>query len=415
MKDSKIIFGIVAAVLVIACVLIYVFLVPDDPSAQWDGVHSQNSEQQKDAAENETYPPLETNVTVPEETAPIITQENNVVINKVAKDPNEVIDRTASVDESHPEYCGGSGGDMYFSAEGKVYRNDKTITFRMNDRHLNKYHEITFGYITGGCNRFLYLNPVLKTDGEQVNAYFHFLQPIGGGSVFSINKRSKEGPSYIFGRTLDEKMSAGYVGPKQPGAIWFAQNKCEGPVFIDTIVMAANGDYIASLRIWITKDPEDGTFSISDIDDNNVVNTRSASDAEFTDEELQRILDLAVATMNDSESMHLSIKFSKEKEYDLDDIIIDWRDLYEGLYFMDFVPKEGIVERTKLYADGGMPILAVTLRDYYNDMSLTLYFFVYHRPYEDSPGTYQFIGRDYHNYSTQEAYQKLRAPGPLEE
>jgi len=226
------------------------------------------------------------------------------------------------------------------------------------------------------------------------------------------DEKAKE-PSYFFCRTLDVKRCAAYTGPKTPGAVWFAQNATEGPSYVDVLVIAEDGDYIASLRIWICKE-EDGTYVFADIDDNNIVLTGTTSDCAFSDEEKKRLETLANSVANDIEQTHIG-KISPAEDYTLDDMIIEWRAQSQSLYFYEFAPKEGVQKNTGYYVDIGMPILAVTVRGYNGSMSLTLYFQVLQYPSDTKAGTYHYIGRDYYNYSSAVVLHQQTAPGALEE
>lgn len=411
MKNSKQVFWLIA----IAVVLLVVGLMalspgmPSDPQETTEDPYALPTIYATDPPEEPLLP-----ATAPEDVVlPEIPTEpeyeirvsDNVTIYQVEKDPNEVIDRTATVDPSHPEYQDVVGGDPYWSVEGKVCRNDRTISIEIEDTSREQTYTISFGYITGGCNRFLYLNPVMTWGdlGEQP-CYIHLDKPIGGGQLVTLPGAdpADEDPfalnrSYTFRRAyVDHRQNARYVDSKHPGAVWFPQDELDGPILLDMIVANAEGNFSACLRLVIDK-AEDGTYSFVDIDNLDLTQD-NAQHPEYTEEELRYVTTLARDVYMNQELSQLAAT-EKENTPGLcyENVLITYRDHTNGLYFGQFVVPGGASSYTKVYSDQRLPILAVTYRRK-GLTSLTFYFQVTEEPNSSQHGTYRYIGRDYTIY-----------------
>ena len=105
MKNSKIVFGILALWLIAAFLIPFLFLRDNDS----DDPPSTSTRETKESLKEEQTKPTVTDLGSDEDplnpTSPFIPAEQEAMtIVQVEKDPNEVIDRAVLYDESHPEF-----------------------------------------------------------------------------------------------------------------------------------------------------------------------------------------------------------------------------------------------------------------------------------------------------------------------
>lgn len=402
MKKSKTTFALIAAAMVILCVIL---ILVGTSKQGGTGLEAPQPTDAPDLSGDETLipptaldeievPPLPTIAPQP------ITIAKNVTIYKVDADPNEIIDRTQAVDSSHPEYLDIPGGDPYWSVEGKVCRNDKTITIEVMNEFSGDYYEITFGHITGQCNRFLYLNPSVKVNGSPASVFVHADQPTAGYLVTLGSEIPPQRPGDILSctyiRALDQRSSAKYDDPKHPGFIWYPQNELKGPIYIDMLVNNPEGNPYATLRLTIDK-AEDGTYSLADIDNLDLFQDNSLH-PEFTKSELAYVIDLANEVyMSGPENSGLGIH--EDDGFPLEKCIIEYRE--HDFYYEEFIPAGGVIAYTQVYEDLEIPFLAVHLRQSGYAVH-TFYFQIIVAPTSENHGVYQYIGYDFPLYDSVE-------------
>lgn len=406
MKKSKLIFAIVAAVIFILCIVVMMFSDPNDSNTALEvsDPTSESTEQREPLPMESIYVEYPDN---PHE----FTIASNVRINQVEKDPNEIIHYNEPVLEGDPEYIAFKQGKNYGSAEGKVYRNDKTISIDIFDEYLGKIVTFTFGYVTGQCNTFLYLNPVCEqaTADYQYGFYFNVM-PSSGGSVVTIpqeydteealKKAQRAATNFTVLRTLDQRSIAEYVDPQHPGTVWFTQTPMSGSFQINCIVYQMGGDFVASLDLTISKD-SDGTYSIVNLQNNNLLQLYSEPDAAFSKDELGYIYTKVVEVMDDPDL--IQIASSNTSELSIERTIMEYRDSSTGLYYQYFVPSNShLYAQTSDYLLDG-PVVAVTVRQYQGFATgVTLYFRIVKPATDSAHGTYEYIGRDFLYYNFME-------------
>jgi len=423
MDTSKKVFAIIAGIMVLTCVLLFLFLWPEqeDPIQNSTAASSAASESTTpldggDFVDPENYTG---EITLPpEETLPPVLVGNDVTIKTIPRDPAEQIDRTAYVDESHPEFIPGVYAASYLSSEGKVYCNDRTISINIYDALKDETVTVSFGYATGKCNRFLYLNPQVITD-QQIAPYNFFFNAEKGSIVTIPDAQVDPGRirGYMLKRALEDKAPATYFSAKTPGTVWFTQPPLEKRTFIDTLVLNWEGDYIATLRLTIEK-AEDGTYYLADLDNRDLLqNGGQTTDHNFTEAELDYIIDCANTTLHDTNTLGLGITHEVEGTfvYEKSRFLIAYIDLESDMYFDELIPRNGGSKYSRRYKEMLMPMLAVTVRNMYSKMSMTLYYQIYRFPTETEHGYYYYIGRDYHAYNTLERLQAFGyGKNPLE-
>lgn len=413
MKKSKTLFAIVAVVIVITCVIGLLASRHVSGSQELDPGHSLDSPDPDEIlgdGENDEHQPsyVTTPATSEELGEPEITQlADNVTMKRV--DLIAKVERGYVIDEAHEEYIDVQGGDPYFCTDGIVFRNDRVLTIDVLDQMTGVTHSISFGYMTGKCNRFLYLNPLCTNDGEVDRGYcYQFDYPIGGGDVINLSDNSAgydAYPSLVIGRSLEEWENASYTAPNAPGVVWHIGSLPKEPVYIDCRVYEKTGDMVANIRITIER-ALDGTVAITNLQDRNLLADNTEYEY-YTASELAYLVDLADQTIRDSEKVGMAYSDSKGK-FSIEDCIISVTDQDTGLYYRQFVPYRG-VDTTSTYV-GRAHILAVSLRT--NGLfTQTLYFRCVLQPVNGEHGWYDYIGRDYQVYDTVENMMKIGYSG----
>lgn len=407
MKNRKLVIGSIIIALVLLAVILG-FFIGGNENISADPTDPFGSTAVTEPTDNnygiETADPNEEFVigTLPSDAKPIVISDT-VTIYKVDKDPNEVIDRSNEFTSSHPEFLEEEEYGPFFMEEGSVCRNDKVITIDIYDPHRDTTFPISFGYITGKCNRFLYLNPTCSHDlADKIYVKFMQVDTWGGkGSLHYVSgdrtQLYDQNPSYYFFRAFDRSWLANYIDPKHPGAVWFAASPVEGPIYIDCIVYLAHGDMIATLRLTITKDESDGTYSLTNVENKNLIQD-DADHSIIVQSDMELIRQMVKDTLNNP----AQTGFISTQEYDppMSDLIIDYRGYYDKLYY-DYLWMDGETGDFKFVSTDHVldvvPCLAVTVRFYYGHQSLTLYYQVAVPPYNGEPGYYGYVGRDHYS------------------
>lgn len=338
-----------------------------------------------------TAPPFE--YLAPVKLAPNVTLQQVSLIGE--------IDRKYVIREDHPEYIDVPGGDPYWCTSGIVFRNDRTITIDIQDTQRDVIHSISFGHITGQCNRFLYLNPICADDGqvpENTAYHYQFEQPVGGGAIYNLGDNSRAydaHTSFFIGRTLEEWENASYTSPKMPGTVWHIGGDADGPFYIDCRVYQLKGDMIATLRLTISR-MNDGTFAITNLEDKNQLNPYGGT--VFSASELEYLVSFTDDTYHDPDQVHFTSTSMSEEHIEMDECIIEYIGIGEPLYYNQFLPHQGS-DRTQTYVNMEMPIVAVSYRKG-TLFTQTFYFQQILPEINGVHGVYAYIGRDYPMYDT---------------
>lgn len=417
MKKSKIVFAVIAILAVALCVAAYFLLGRGssnssgassiNPSNAVGGDVTGPAATSDNPYIDETLPPStsdssgsETATDPDATTSPsvdgTVTLGPNVTMQKVDKDPNEVIVRTDEYNPDHPEFTADEKYNYFFSSEGHVYRNDKVITINAYDAMYDITIPISFGYITGGCNRFLYLNPTVESDlADQYG--FHFTSASNAGFVETIRSTDniRTVKNYSLLRALDQKTPANYVDITHPGAVWYTPTSLDGPIYVDCVVMTMTGDWFATIRIHIAKDPADGTYSIVNLENKNLLQ-EDAQDL-LPQKELDAICELAGDVLKDPQTLHMTYVNFEIDNTPKERFLVEYRDASTSLYYNYFIPAGGFqAQLSKEYVYN--PVIAVTYRHFMMSSALTLYFEIVIPHTDTEPGVYNYLGRDYPYY-----------------
>ena len=411
MRTSKKVFAIITAVVAAVCALVFLLNRGGDaesPPKQDQPIPVRPGEVVDIHQDTPQYTlPLATtpsnSPTIPD-SASEITVGKNVTIYKVPKDPNEVIDRDMRITPEHPEYMDAESGGYFISTEGKVYRNDRIISIDVYDAFTDSTHKISFGYITGKCNRFLYLNPIVENETCQYSFRFQDYQSKGvsGGiiDVVSPFEVDLDAPSFVTFVAADQKIEAQYKEPNYPGVFWYTTGPLNGPIYISCQVLTATGDPVALLRLVIAKDPADGTYSFANIINCNIMQENPA-DSIIPDADITKLYELACETMDDHEALGLYSYQIRESTYHPENFMMEIRDVTTGTYHTYYYPTGyGVAKYAK--DDLFSPVVAVTYRHWVTPYAMTLYFRVLRMATATEPAIYEYIGRDSHFYPTLE-------------
>lgn len=390
MKKSKFIFGLIAVLVATVCIIVMLQSSSQNPTATESGkTDTATTGYELDDYSDITIPPAPTMPTIP------IELDDYVTISKVEKNPNEVIDRTGTISEDDPEYLDGIGA-LYSGPEGKVCRNDKTISISIFNDAWGDLYDFTFGYVTGECNRFIYLNPVAYRNGVRTQMYYHFANP-SSGKIVTPNPDKTLAPqkSYRYYHAMDECEFAEFTNFQQPGVVWYPDTETDEPVYIDLLAVDSNGDAIlAALRITIIKDENDGTYSIVDLDNLNLIQQPNPLHPEFDTDELLYLVDMAKEIIMNPANHHFGSASSKPELITIERCLIEFTD---HLHYRQFIPDHGVEDLSCKYEEMLIPFIAVTY-NWYGYHPYTLYFQVMRFPKEDEHGKYTYIGLDYPNF-----------------
>lgn len=424
MKNSKIIFSILAVTVTLVCLVGFLLTDPQDaadiPSASdidtetntdvFTDVNNGGDTHTQEASEaplpQETYSP---------EATTTVSLAPGVTVWQAEPDPSEVIDRDPSVTPDHPEYIQMEGGDQYFAVEGKVFRNDKILSIDVFDEYTGETNTISFGRITGACNRFLYLSPSCSAANGAEQYGFHFNTPVNSsGVVVTLNptysseveaqKAADAAPNVTLRRALDQKAPADYTAPNCPGAVWYTQTPIDGPTWIDVqVIHIDSGDWIATLRLTIDK-ADDGTYSIVGLENRNLLQCNDGS--HLPDSELSYLCKMADAIIRDPRKVHCA-DAGRTTPFSEEQFLIEWLDSTTGLYYPYFASAGNagtfVLGREVLAS----PVVAVSCRDFMLGSTFTIYLQVIELPTETENGVYDFIGYNHPLYRTISYLQSL--------
>lgn len=303
------------------------------------------------------------------------------------------INRDPTIDESHPEYIDNYGGDPYGCEMGIVFRNDRCLSIEVPDRKTGKTRTFVFGYITGECNRFLYLSPSCLEDGEASSEsyYYVFDEPIGGGSILNLsdNINLDSCTSYVLERNLQEVNNASYSAPNAPGVVWHTGGSITDSVCLDVRVYRDSGDMVAILRLTLQMQ-NDGTYVLTGLENKDLL--QNNKNTIFSEDELAYIIELANETYNDPDQVHFAVAVTSNYKLTEENCLIEFRKEDTSLYYTTFIPRDG-VETTRTYMGQVVDALAVTFR-FAGMPSQTFYYMIYAIPYGGEHGYYYYIGRD---------------------
>ncbi len=420
MKKSKIVFLCIAAVLAVICLISYTAMQSEPGSSEPKETTVSNMEDPNFTCTSVT--------TSQNQQAPTFTGDNGqevdltafeytvrpgVTAKTLVNNYSGPVDMTYIFTPDHPEYCVADlPGNPIGCSDGSIFRNNTELTLSLVDPMFEQTGdiELTFGHITGGLNRWLYLDPKATWDGRTIPFYYKVCS-VSYGSVLTITEmESTNKTPKTFSRTHDVTENAQYYDAYNPGLVWFASSAKERVVDIDMIVYTAQGDFLTVVRLQITKG-QDGTYSLSSVKDlnlNHMLYMEFANEDEammyqdpyyFTADELQYIMEMATTTLNNSDLTKYLIKNGNGDSYtpNPERFVIDYRGM-NGMYYAAIVPDEsGDPYQSALYLQMGIPMLAVTIRACpTSPLAFTLYYYVIAPASNAGHGQYQYIGRDYY-------------------
>ncbi len=282
------------------------------------------------------------------------------------------------------------------ASNGCYYKNDRVISKSVvldnaRDKALNR--EICFGVDVDSTDNYLALNPVISHNGSPSETCSFAFEP-SAGYVVTIPSYSDCGyGTYIgcnttFVRALDYSLPSGYLSASTPGTIWYLdKDTLTGTThcaYIDVRVYL-NEMMCGVFRIYISKDA-DGLFYMDDVMDLNQLH-ESTDDISvcrrLSVEQAEELYEMTLDMICENEMLSelLQINNGNRKYHPSSDFIVDYREKGMSSYFsyvsLD-VPEEGGPESDAKDAI----IIAVTLKtsntyiNYKTYAPTTFYYFV---------------------------------------
>lgn len=415
MKKSKYGFAIVAIVLILLCVLVTLLPNREEPEHTETTVPTTlpGIAHEIIRDDEETLPTAAPEIQIPVRQP--ITLADNVTIIQAENVSDKPVGEPITPDD--PEYMNVVGGDMYLAAEGKAFRNDKIISIDLFDEYYGLSYTISFGYITGECNRWLYLNPTYNGEHwpDMMDFYYVFsvVDGAGGGVVetFSPNYESYEqmvsmNDNFVTGRAQDHIQPATYYGPGSPGAVWYMPYPAGNSAWVDCLVYLSNGDLLATLRLTIQKD-EDGAYNIVNLEDKNMLTTQS-DNAYLPKDEQAYLYGIALEDLQNLNLMQVS--GCNTIDYTVERFLMEYRDEHSGLYYDYFKPVEGnYIAKGSEYMYN--PVIAVSCRQFMNADTIVLYYSIVKPATDTEHGIYEYIGRDHLFYQNESSLATQGYPG----
>lgn len=381
MIRSKVLFCIIAAVIVIAVMVLITMkpgVGPSEPiNTAPDGTVTPGVPVGSDDETEPSEGPVESVPTEPAETSPqsaFVPEE---------KDPAE-----------RPE------------SNGAHYMNHGSVA--TNVTHDDRLFLISFGLYVEGPNEYLYLNPSVEllSGGTNYPSDFQFCFTPSAGYVTTITDAEYGKHSLsTFVRALDYGLPATYVSEDNPGTVWYmdedvlvdgAEEYC---AYIDVHVFC-KGDFLATLRLLLLQDIN-GTYYMVEIVNLNQLEAGDASyglEYKLSDAQISKLLELA---KEHACTKRVGYTFEEEDVTNLTeaDFIIEWRAVGQGTYF-DYVSQTNSDAQHNPREDFiGTPLVAVSIRmaDSYNRGPMTFYYRIAEDAGENGKDTYELIGIDYPN------------------
>lgn len=298
-------------------------------------------------------------------------------------DPND----PENIDDQFPEY-----GNPDFSVEGKVYANDRKISIEIPSKWNDKPITISFGYISGGYNQYLYLNPVCSM-GDSANpiGIYTTVRKDTSERVFTRNPKmeckvpndiySGDNPTSwvhnyaIIGQTYDNLASAEYTDITTPGLMWFTSSPLQsdfGEVYFRFLDLNSS-TLIALVKVVIAKNPTNGTYYLHHAENMDLLAKGGTEDVS------QETLDEAILMVKDVIADGWYPMYKNPADLDNCYVYIDYLGEDRNFYFPQGRPIFDKGEDKMVSMQGfPTPALAVTFSDgTYRHGPQTVYFGIF--------------------------------------
>lgn len=335
MKQSKVIFGVIAAIVAIAVIVVIAISSgskPEAPSTSGgEQVAPSTDEPSLDVPSTSGNDATEPSDTKPAPTDPVATEPSSPA---TIPDWLKPFISTGATEPPAPELPKYEEIDLPASS-GMNYNNDKSVSITVDYEFYGlKKMKISFGTGMSGTKQYIALNPHVEIVSSQgatlTNDYQYYFMP-SDGYVTTIT--GAEYGCYIdgvtnstFRRAIDYALPSDYISDELPGTIWYmdASEKAKAP-YIDVLVYNY-GELFATLRLNIAKD-NSGKYYLESIGNQNQL------DADCIDEKLD---DFYLDGMINDAWDYLQSDFHISAYFSTSNFIVERRAVGESTYF-DFI------------------------------------------------------------------------------
>lgn len=383
MKQSKVIFGVIAAIVAIAVIVVIAFSSgskPETPTTDGEHETPSTNSPSMDVPSTGSDDTTEPSASEPSGSFPIWEFLY----------PYYTTDGTEPTEPENPEY---EKFDLPASS-GMNYNNDESVSITIDYEHFGlKELKICFGTGVSGTKQYIALNPtveVLSSKGGKIAESYQFYFMPSDGYVTTIT--DGEYGSYIkktenstFRRALDYALPSAYVSDELPGTIWYmGAGERAAASYIEVLVYNF-GELVASLHINIAKD-RSGNYYLESIGNKNQLDD-DCFDERIPQERIEALLMYSEDFMR--EEYRANVNFTE------DYFLIERRAIGQSTYFdyVNILPYGNSYGSTKAdYLD--VELYAVTFRaldrgSYYRPVTLYYIFSV-----EDGIDNYAMVGID---------------------
>lgn len=357
-----------------------------------------------------TMPMVSTIPGPPTTLPPAITLGDNVTASIVPMQEGATPNRKPDWTAESPEYVAEDPESRYRDPNGFIYKNDRIVSIEYIDRRTSNLITVSFGVAQGTYNRFLYLNPVRYINGVASDSFFHFTTLRNNGEVVNFpydypsDKILLESTnSFAIRRCVDQRVSATYHSPSDPGTVWTAGGR-RGQFRASLQILDNKGQICSILELVFCQD-NDGCWYIANIENQDLT---VCPTQKFSAAEAYKIFQMAQVDMFDGDKIGVYMTVSEKPLYE--DFIIDYISPADQMYYEYFKPADPDAADYCLDYIGN-PIIAVSLRQHSVNRTMTLYYYAVYNPTAEKDYDYFYIGRDYYQNRSIATLQGLGYPG----
>lgn len=331
MKQSKVIFGVIAAIVAIAVIVVIAISSGSKPEAPSTSGGTQvapsTGEPSLEVPSTGGNDATEPSTTNPAPTDPSATEPSSTVTIPGWLKP---FISTGTTEPPAPEVPKYEEMDLPASS-GYHYNNDKSVSIAVDyERYGLKELKISFGTGVSGTKQYIALNPhveIVSSQGAVLPDRFQYYFMPSNGYVTTITDAEyssyKDTCNSTFRRAMDYALSSDYISDELPGTIWYmgAGEKAAAP-YVDVLVYNF-GDMVATLRLNFAKD-NSGRYYLESIENRNQL------DSDCSDQKLpQSMIDWLLIHSED----FLTEEYKVKKAYSVTDFIIERRAVGQSTYF----------------------------------------------------------------------------------
>lgn len=395
MKQSKVIFGVIAAIVAIAVIVVIAISSGSKPETPTTGGEP---EPPSTSSPSLDVPTTSGNESVPSSSA-TIPGWLEPFLSSGTSEPTapEVPDYYEQDAERVP------------ASSGYHYNNDKSLDITVDfEKNGLKKMKISFGTGVSGTKQHIALNPhveIVSSQGAELAKNFQFYFMPSDGYVTTITDAEygdyvKQTYNSTFRRAMDYALPSDYISDELPGTVWFmgAGEKASAP-YLDVLVYN-RGRLVATVRLDIAKDSS-GKYYLKSI------GTQNQLDADCIDEKMDSVL---MEAMIYHAWEYMQTEYKVPTAFDISSFVVERRVVGEGSYF-DYV--NTIEGHPWSYSKNELKdreLIVVSFRNYQSESRpVTFYFTILTN---DPMGCdYEFLGIDIPYLYTLRELERIYWPG----